>query len=200
MLFRSDAIPVARAYDFFDKLREIVKRRGNLYNNRKETLIRIIDELDVSFTDLLRKRIRQWLDNAMKMKEEAAKKRIARWTEERYRISNARKNWKKLVDLYDLYCKKRPLFELRKKLIEYKTLKDLMNKLKNRFTKTGKDQFKEGIDYALLLKYLKKLFEDVDEINRLLLLKYYLNKWNDKAKKLNRREDKLKKAMDELDK
>ena len=29
--------------------------------------------------------------------------------EDRYRISNARKNWKKLSDLYDLYKKKLPL-------------------------------------------------------------------------------------------
>ena len=78
------------------------------------------------------------------------------------------------------------------------TLKDLANKLKKRFTKTGNDQFKEGIDYALLLKYLKKLFENVDEINRLLLLKEYLNKWNNKAKKLKRREDNLREAFDTI--
>jgi hypothetical protein len=118
------------------------------------------------------------------MKEDAAKNRIAKWTEERYRISNARKNWKKLADLYDLYTQKRPLFELRRRLIKFMTLRDLADKLRYRFTKTGNDQFKEGIDYALLLKYLKKLFGDVDEINRLLLLKEYLNRWNNKAKKI----------------
>ena len=112
------------------------------------------------------------------MKEEAAKNRLAKWTEERYRISNARKNWKKLVDLYDLYIQKRPLYDLRKRLIKFMTLRDLADALRYRFTKTGNDQFKEGIDYALLLKYLKKLFGDVDEINRLILLKHYINKWN----------------------
>ena len=76
------------------------------------------------------------------MKEEAAKNRIAQWTEERYRISNARKNWRKLADLYDLYVQKRPLYELRRKLIKYITLKDLSDKIRYRFTKTGNDQFK----------------------------------------------------------
>ena len=123
------------------------------------------------------------------MKEDAAKNRIARWTEERYRIANARKNWRKLADLYDLYTQKRPLFELRNRLIKFMTLKDLADKLRNRFTKTGDDQFKEGIQHILLLKYLKKLFGDVDEINRLLLLKYYLNTWNNKDKNLKRREN-----------
>ena len=80
------------------------------------------------------------------------------------------------------------------------TLKDLTNKIRNRFTKTGKDQFKEGIDYALLLKYLKKIFENVDEVNRLLSLKEYLHKWNNKAKKLKNRENKLKKGINEIEK
>ena len=129
-------------------------------------LMKLIEKLERYSLDNLRKKLREWNDRAKKLKEEAAKKRIARWTEERYRIANARKNWKKLADLYDLYVQKRPLFELRRKLIQFMTLRDLINKLKNRFTKTGNDQFKEGIDYALLLKYLKKLFENVDDINR----------------------------------
>jgi hypothetical protein len=49
---------------------------------------------------------------------------LARWAEERYRIANARKNWKKLADLYDLYVQKRPLFELRIRLIQFMTLRD----------------------------------------------------------------------------
>ena len=179
-----DAIPVARAYDFFDKLRDVVNRRNKFSVLKDKTLIKLIEKLERYSLDNLRKKLREWNDRAKKLKEEAAKKRIARWTEERYRIANARKNWKKLADLYDLYVQKRPLFELRRKLIQFMTLRDLINKLKNRFTKTGKDQFKEGIDYTLILKYLKKLFENVDDINRLLLLKEYFNKWNNKAKKL----------------
>ena len=59
--------------------------------------------------------LRQWLLTSNKMKDNNAKNRIARWTEERYRISKARKNWKKLCDLYDLYLQKRPLYEIRKR-------------------------------------------------------------------------------------
>jgi hypothetical protein len=78
------------------------------------------------------------------------------------------------------------------------TLRDLADKLRNRFTKTGNDQFKEGVKHIIMLKYLKKLFEDVDEVNRLILLKQYLNKWNNKAKKLKQREDALLEALDAL--
>jgi hypothetical protein len=38
------------------------------------------------------------------------------------------------------------------------TLRDLADKLRNRFTKTGNDQFKEGVKHIIILKYLKKLF------------------------------------------
>ena len=78
------------------------------------------------------------------------------------------------------------------------TLRDLGDKVRYIFTKTGLDQFKEGIDYSILLKYLKKLLGDIDDINRLLLLKQYLNKWNKIAKKLKQREDLFKDAFDTL--
>ena len=70
--------------------------------------------------------------------------------------------------------------------------------IRYRFTKTGLDQFKEGVDHVTFLKYLKKLFGDIDDVNRLLLLKQYLNKWNKIAKKLKQREDLLKDAFDTL--
>jgi hypothetical protein len=189
------AVPVARAYDFFDKFRDYVNRRNKIYDLRKEVLNKIIERVSIYTDDYLRKKLRQWLDKANKMKEEAAKNRIAKWTEERYRISNARKNWKKLANLYDLYTQKRPLYDLRKKLIKYMTLRDLGDKVRYRFTKTGLDQFKEGVDHVILLKYLKKLFGDIDDVNRLLLLKQYLNKWNKIAKKIKTKRRFIKRCI-----
>ena len=89
---------------------------------------------------------------------------------------------------------------MRQRLIQYKTLNDLTNRLKDKLRKDGNKQFKDGVNYLKRLKYLQKLFENVDEINNLLLLKNYLNKWNDKANKLKKRENKLKKGLDEIEK
>ena len=96
-----DAIPVARAYDFFDKLREVVKRFSQFEEKKTHLLIKIFDRFGRFSEDYIRKKLRQWLTTANKIKENAAKNRIAKWTEERYRISNARKNWRKLANLYD---------------------------------------------------------------------------------------------------
>ena len=79
-------------------------------------------------------------------------------------------------------------------------MKDLSDKLRNKFTKVGINQLKEGSDYIIMIKYLRKLFENTDEINQLLTLKYYLNKWNSKANKLKRRDNKLKKGLKEIEK
>jgi hypothetical protein len=193
-----EAVPIARTFDFFDKLKAVFTRRNKSEETKTHLLIKIIDKAGRYSEDYLRKMLHKWLLTVKKLTEEAVKNRIAKWTEERYRISNARKNWKKLCDLYDLYIQKRPLYDLRKKLINYMTLKDLAEKLRNKMTKNGKDQFKEGVKHIINLKYLKKLFEDFDDINRLILLKEYLNKWNKKAKKLKDREDALLDALDAI--
>ena len=151
-----DSISVARAYDFFDKLKDLVKRKNQFDGIRKDILKKIIVSIEKYTDDYLRNKLRQWLDKAKKIRDNAAKNRIAQWIEERNRISNARKNWKKLSDLYDLYMNKKPIHELRQRMIKYKTLKDLSDKLRNRFTKSGIDQLKEGINYTDLLKVCRR--------------------------------------------
>jgi hypothetical protein len=195
-----DAIPVARAYDFFDKLREIVIRRNKSEETKTHLLIKIIDNAGKFSQDYLKKIIRKWFETADKIKDKAVKNRIAKWTEERYRISNARKNWEKLSDLYDLYNKKRPLYDLRKRLIKYMTLRELADRLRDRFTKAGNDQFKKGVKYVTIIKYLKDLIQDIDDINRQMTLKKYLDRWINNVEKLKEREKKLLKAMDEIEK
>ena len=92
-----DSIPVARAYDFFDKLRDLYKRKIKFDGIREDTIKKIITSTQKYTDENLRNKLRQWLDKAKKIRDNAAKNRIAQWTEERYRISNARKNWKKRI-------------------------------------------------------------------------------------------------------
>ena len=106
-----------------------------------------------------------WYIKAMKMRDDTTKNRIARYFEIRYKTINARKNWEKLSNLYDLYMNKRPISELRQKLIRYKILNDLTNQLRNKLTKEGNKQFKDGVEYIKLLNILKQLFQDVDDSN-----------------------------------
>ena len=47
---------------------------------------------------------------------------------------------------------------------------------------------------------VKNLIENWDDRNRLLTLRHYLNKWNNKARKLKERDDKLNDALNHVDK
>jgi hypothetical protein len=191
-----NSIPVARAYDFLDKFKDFVNRRNKFSKIRKDILRKIIIKITRYTDENLRNKLKQWLSTANKIRDEANKNRIAQWIEDKYRISNARKNWKKLSDLYRLYIEKQPLYEFRKRLIKYKTLKDLTNKLEDKLTKLGNHQFKDGIRYISILKRLRKLLEDTDDNNNYRILLHYLRKWKDKVKKLEEREDLLQEAFD----
>ena len=195
-----DSIPVARAYNFFDRLRNLDEYRKNLLNLKNNLLRKLIKKISIKELEIIRNMLEEWNNRAKKIRDNAAKNRIAQWIEERYRISNARKNWKKLSDLYDLYKNKQKIYELRQRIIKYKTLEDLGKKLKNKLTKDGLDQFKDNLDRITTLDYLKKILEKYEDKNELEILKFYLNKWNEKAIKLKKRDNKLDDAMKEMEK
>ena len=196
----NDSIPIARALEFFKSLKDLEKRRRDLMNFKKNLLRRIVITIHKQYIDILRNKFNDWYRKAMKMRDDTNKTRIAKYFENRYKTLNARKNWKKLSNLYDLYMNKKPIYNIRRKLIKYKILDDLTSQLRNKLTKEGNKQFKDGVEFIKILKVLKQLFEDVDDSNARRITQHYLNKWNDKAKKLKNRDNKLKKALDEIEK
>ena len=46
---------------------------------------------------------------------------------------------------------KKPLYELRQRLIKYKIMNDLTNKLRDKIRNDGNKQFKDGIKYINML-------------------------------------------------
>ena len=95
----------------------------------------------------LKRKLLQWNNNAKLISKEAARIRLARWSIERCRIANARKNWKDLTDKYDMFINKTALYQLKTRLRNWLKLRDMAEKLRGRFTKVGsKDiSFNENI-------------------------------------------------------
>ena len=120
---------------------------------------------------MLRNKSKRWLEIANKIRDNAAKNRIAQFIEDRYRISNARKNWKKLSDLYELYMNKKPIYELIQRLIKYKTLEELTKSLKNKLAKDGINKFRENIDYMKTITTITTIIEKYEDKNELEILK-----------------------------
>ena len=120
------------------------------------------------------------------MKGEIVKKRIVKWTEEKYRIPNARKNWKKLADLYDLYLQKKEKLNLINLFSKYRiiiifeyinakneiiVLKYYLNKWKNKIKEIKERDLKlekliNKIDTKLKIKINSNFFGKLKDISR----------------------------------
>ena len=163
--------------------------------------------LKVIFTKLYNKDLvtknkyfNRWRDIKNKLNNDVAKKRIAKYIADRYRISNARKNWQKLSENILLQKRNSELFEVIHRTKKYKSI----NKLKNRFidiarkiflSKLREDKRKENI--------LDKLYNIIPKIeinNNDIILRKYLLKWLEQIKKINEREKKMKNALNTIDK
>lgn len=178
-----------------------------------QILVKIIRKINNIQFKILRNKFRQWIIARKKLKGEFVKKRIVKWTEEKYRISNARKNWKKLADLNDLYLQKKQkkylinkLFSKYKIIIIFKytnaktettALKYYLNKWKNKIKEIEEIEERD-------LK-LEKLINKIDRFQEYNLLKHYLKIWFSIANKIKNNEyekiiSELKKNLEEYKK
>ena len=94
------------------------------------------------------------------------KNRVAKYIENKYKIANVKKNWRNLAE-----------------------------KVRHRLTKTGIDQFKEGIEFKKILELMRSLFINWDERNKFLAKRFIIRKWYMQVKRLKERDDKFDKAM-----
>ncbi len=168
--------------------------------NRDEILRDIFIKLYNKNSDIQNKYFNRWRDITNKIKENFAKRQVAKYLEERFRISNARNNWKKLSKNILLKNRNNDLFELINRTKKYIYLNRLKNPLveiarKKFLTKLKDDKRKEDI-----LDKLDKIIPRRDDTNTEIILRKYLLKWNEQKDKLNKRENNLRKAMDEIEK
>ena len=80
-------------------------------------------------TNTKNKYFKIWKDIDQKIKNDQAKSRVARYIKNRFKISNARKNWVKLGKLLSLKNRNNDVFTLINKIKQY----SLLNKFKDPF-------------------------------------------------------------------
>ena len=186
------AVPVARAVDFFTNLRK--KRRilgimGNYFESEDEKL-----------KLYLKRKLLQWRDNAKNTTKEGLKRRVARWTEQKYKIANARDGWRTLAGKYDMFVNNSLLFQVKSRLRNWLKLRAMAEKLRIRFKKAGADQLKEGVEFKKILMLMRSLFLNWEERNKFLAKRFFVRKWFMQVKRSRQRDDALDKAMKEIDK
>ena len=180
----SNAIPVARARDFFTNLKKIW---GDWDRIRR----RILDIMGTYFTtedeklkNYLRRKLLQWRDNCRGSKKDSAKLRAAKWIENKYKTAVARKNWRDLSDKYDMFVNNTLLFQVKSRLRNWLKLRDFAEKLRGRLTKAGVEQLKEGVEFKKILILMKSLFENWEERNKFLAKRFFVRKWYMQVKRI----------------
>ena len=138
------AVTVARVKDFFNQLRIVwgdwVKIRTRiLYILGKH--IEIEEEKRINY---LKIKLYQWRDKAKYITKKISMIRITKWTEDKYRISKARHNWKTLSGKYSIFINKSYLFHIKTKLRKLLKLISLVEKLRNKLKFTEFEQYKES--------------------------------------------------------
>ena len=124
-----------------------------------------IESEDEKRMNYLKRKLLQWRDNAKKSTKEAAMNRIAKWTENKYKFSRARENWRNLSAKYDMYVNKTALFQLKSRLRNWLKLRDMAEKIRNRLTIVGLDQYKEGVEFKKILVLMRTLSIRLDYSN-----------------------------------
>ena len=143
------AVSLARAADFFTQLRRIWGDWDKIKRRILNIMGKYLESEEEKRMNYLRRKLLQWKDNSMKMTIEFARNRIAKWTERKYKIADARNNWRELAGKYDMFINKSYLFQLKTRLRNWLKLRSMAENLRNRFTIVGLDQYKEGIELVL---------------------------------------------------
>ena len=146
------AVTAARAVDFFTQLRKLWGDWDKIRRRILAIMGKYLESEDEKRMNYLKRKLLQWKDNAKLMTVEAARRRIAKWSIERSSIANARNNWKELAGKYDMFVNKTYLFQLKTRLRNWLKLRDMAEKLRNRLTIVGLEQYKEGIEFKKILE------------------------------------------------
>ena len=171
-----------------------LKRKENREDLLKNILINLLNKKD----DIRNKYFKRWKDIDQKIKNDQAKSRVARYIKNRFKISNARKNWIKLYKNLALKNRNNDVFTVVNKIRQY----GLLNKLKNPFTNIARRIFitkiKDNERKDNILLRLRNILPKRNDTNNEILLSKYLSIWLDKINKMKDREQKLNKAMEAL--
>ena len=150
------------------------------------------------YENILSTTLNKWRNNVARIKVKTAGERVARFTENKYKTSKARKNWLDISRLLDLYSNNRLIYEILRRIKKYIALKKLVDTLENRQKKNAWDDVIDGLNYLAVLKKLKYIIENWDKRQDIFLMIHYLRKWNNIAKKLKERDDTLEDALKKI--
>ena len=160
------AVPVARARDFFTQIKKLWGDWDRIRSRILDIMGKYLESEEEKRMNYLRRKLLQWRSKCRDTKKDAARAKIARWTADKYRNAVSRKNWRDLANKYDMFVNKTLLYQVKSRLRNWLKLRDMAEKIKNRFAKTGLDQLKEGHEFKKVLELMRSLFTNWEERNK----------------------------------
>ena len=88
-----------------------------------------------------------------------------------------------------MFVNKSLLYQVKSRLRNWLKLRDMAEKLRNRLTKVGLDQLKEGVEFKNVLVMMKSLFTNWEERNKFLAKRFFIRKWFMQVKKMKERDN-----------
>ena len=82
-----NAVPVARAVDFFTNLRRIWGDWDKIRRRILNIMGKYIENEDEKRMNYLKRKLLQWKENAKQLTKEVAMNRIAKWAQDYYKIA-----------------------------------------------------------------------------------------------------------------
>ena len=192
---KTDKLAKKRAADTIIKNWRIYINKKRQYNKRG-SLEKILGHVILKNSNVLRNCFRRWNDIAKKMIDQQNKSRIARFINNRYRIVNARNNWKKLVDKYMLKDRNGNLFDFINKLKKYIVLNRLKKPLTNLAQRQFFDKLKNDKKKVIRHTTIIKIITERNQNNNNNILNNYFLKWRDNVDKLIDRDERFRNALD----
>ena len=112
----NDTIPAARAAAFLERAKKRAEMMRVLGEQQVMKIRRYIHRLMRTDQEFMKAKLLAWKEIAMKSKEEAAKRRIAKLIENKYKTNLARTKWINLVEKYDLFVNNSLIYYVRARL------------------------------------------------------------------------------------
>ena len=185
---------------------EMITKNWKIYlndkkqKNKQDILKKILRSLVLKKSDILKNYFIRWRNINNKIKTEAAKKAIARYIRNRYRLGNARRNWMDLTNNYKLKNRNENLFEIIKTIKIYIILDKFKKPFRDIARKSFIDKVKDNKKKTVIYEVLTKLLPKTNEKHNNNLLRDSFDKWHENVYKLNKRENRLKNALDTITK
>ena len=168
-------------------------------NKILDKLKRILNKLSNKKNNIVHTYLQKWSKKVETIKVKRAASRINRYIIKRYKLVNARQNWKNISQKYNIRNRNSNIGNILKKLKQFV----LMKKLKNPIVKNAqKEVFSKLNDMKRrkkIIEILKEIYIKYDKKRNELNLKDTVNKWNKTVKKIKEREEIFNKALNLID-